>query len=393
MEEIAWDEYFEPISNAVVADEFNRSQLASHIHYYGLGKEFPSLDHPYTVAIIGCGYDIHDLSANIFHTPDHVRYWLYRLYKGNYSASICDLGNLVFRNSAEEVSARLSQVIAYLLSKNIIPLIIGGGKELTYPHYLAYTAIGKFCNLLSVSPTIDFKELVEEQDASNYLGRILSDANGFLFSCANMGYQTYFVPPELLELFRNFHFEMVRLGEVRGAMELTEPVIRNADFISVDLGAVKYADAPNCISSTPNGLTSDEICRISRYAGLSMKCSGIGFYGIRPGGNLEWTDHHLMAQAIWHFLEGVFLRKPESLDVYDHTYMKFHVAMNMYPDEINFYRNMVSEKWWMAVPLESKSKKYPFSEYLVPCSEQDYENASMGNVPDRWLEFYRRMND
>lgn len=390
-----WQDYFNPVSNHVLAEDFNRSQLSSAIDYYGADKDFPVLEKDnYDLVLIGVGYDSTDLAANFQKAPDHVRYWLYRLFKGNYEVKIADLGNLKIKNSLDEVVNVLSDLMAELISKDIVPVILGGGKELAYANYMAYKKIGKYCNLLNVSSRLNFEDASDELTPYNFLSKILADQDNHLFNYSNIGYQTYFTPPELIELFRSFNFDLHRLGEVRAAIEETEPIIRDADFGCFDLGAVKYADAPNCTFTSPNGLSSDEICRLARYAGLSMKMSSIGFYGINPGGKTEWTDHHLMAQCIWHFLEGYYLRKPESLNTEDAHYLRFHVALQGYPEEITFYKNRITEKWWMGVPVAQKySDKYHIQEYLVPCSGTDYQTASQNEIPDRWIRVYKKLND
>jgi arginase family enzyme len=390
-----WQEYFNPISNHIVAEDFNRSQLSSNIDYYGIDKDFPELEEgKYDMVLIGVGYDSTDLAADSRKTPDHVRYWLYRLFKGNYEVRIADTGNLNIKNSLDDVVHHLSDFIAEMIAKKIIPVIIGGGKELTYANYMAYKKSGRYCNLVNISSRLNFEDASEDLTPYNYLSKILADQDNHLFNYSNIGYQTYFTPPELIELFRNFNFDLHRLGEVRAQIEETEPIIRDADFACFDLGAVKYADAPNCTFGTPNGLFGDEICRLARYAGLSMKMSSAGFYGIHPGGKLEWTDHHLMAQCIWHFIEGYYLRKPESMDTEDVQYLRFHVAMQGYPEELTFYKNKVTEKWWMGVPVAEKYKdKYHIREYLVPCSGLDYQVASQNEIPDRWIRVYKKLND
>lgn len=389
-----WEELFIPINNYVLAEDFNRSQYSSNIDYFGLGNDFPNPDHKkYELAIIGVGYDDADLAASIYKTPDFVRYYLYRLFKGNYDVSIADFGNLNVKSSLDEVVNKLSDFLVELMARDITPIIIGGGKELVFAQYLAYKKIGKFCNLVNVSSTLGFHETSEELNAKNYLNKILGDTDNYLFNYSNIGYQTYFTPQELIELFKGFNFELNRLGEVRAKMEESEPIVRDADFASFDLGSVKRADAPNCTFATPNGFTSDEICRLARYAGLSFKMSSIGFYGIKPDGKLDWTDHHLMAQCIWHFIEGYYLRKPENLDVEDTQYVRYTVAYQGYPDEITFYKNRLTEKWWMAVPVNGiSSNKYKMKEYLVPCSELDYDIASANEIPDRWLRIFKKLN-
>jgi arginase family enzyme len=390
-----WEDFFTPVSNYVLAEDFNRSQYSSNIECYSEVSDFPDFNNQkFDIVLVGVGFDSFDLSTGITQTPDHVRYWFYRLFKGNYDVRIADLGNFNVKNSLDDVSEKLSDLLAEIIYQGSIPVIIGGGKEIAYANYLAYKKIGKYCNLLNVSSSLNFSEATNELTASNFLSKILADPENHLFNYCNIGYQTYLNAPELIELFRGFHFDLHRLGEVRANIEETEPFIRDVDFIAFDLGAVKFADAPHTLFGSPNGLSSDEICRLARYAGLSMKLSSIGFYGIQPGGKLEWPDHHLMAQVIWHFIEGFYLRKPESMRSDDPQYMKYHVTFDEYPDEIIFYKNTITEKWWMGVPVNEQSQgKYQMREYLIPCSPSDYQIAALNEVPDRWLRTFKKLND
>lgn len=392
---MSWENYFEPVSGYVMSEDYNSSRYSSNILSYEAGKPFPDIENqPIDIVIIGAGYDQYDLSCSITQTPDNVRYWLYRLYKGNYDVRIADFGNLSIRNSLDKVVEILSEILADLMNRGITPIVIGGGKELTYAHYLAYKIRGKYCNLLNISSTLNFNEATDALTAENFLSKILADKDNHLFNYCQLAYQTYLNSAEMIDMFNRFDFDLLRLGEVRAHIAESEPLIRDVDFASVDLGSVKYADAPHTLFVSPNGLTSDEICRLVRYAGLSSKLSSIGFYGITPGGKLEWTDHHLMAQVIWHFIEGFYLRKPESLHLDDPLYIRYHVAYSSSPDEIIFYHNTFTEKWWMNVPVSiEKQGKYQIHNYLIPCSSRDYQTAAKNEVPDRWLKIFRKLND
>lgn len=392
---MSWENYFVPVSGYVLSEDYNSSRYSSNIRTYELGTPFPDIDNtPTDIVLIGVGYDQHDLSCSTVQTPDSVRYWLYRLYKGNYNIRIADFGNLSVKHSLEKLSDILSEILADLMNRGIVPLIIGGGKELTYANYLAYKIRGRYCNLLNISPVLNFSETSEELTGENFLSKILADKDNHLFNYCQLAYQTYLNSAEMIEMFNEFAFDLLRLGELRAHIEESEPLIRDVDFASIDLGAVKYADAPHALYTSPNGLTSDEICRLARYAGLSLKLTSIGFYGITPGGKTEWTDHHLMAQVIWHFIEGFYLRKPESLQTDNSQYIKYHVAYTGAPEEIVFYQNTFTEKWWMGVPVsEKKQGKYAIRQYLIPCSPKDYQTASHNEVPDRWLRIYKKLND
>ena len=74
---------------------------------------------------------------------DYIRKYLYRLFKGNYSPKIVDLGNILRGHEVKDTYYAASSVIAELLKSNTIPVIIGGGQDLTYANYLAYEQLGK----------------------------------------------------------------------------------------------------------------------------------------------------------------------------------------------------------------------------------------------------------
>ena len=75
----------------------------------------------------------------------------------------------------------------------------------------------------------------------------------------------------MAELIDKLYFDAHRLGEVRSCMEDAEPVIRNADMISVDVSAIRFPDAPGSHNESPNGFYGDEACQLMRYAGMSDK--------------------------------------------------------------------------------------------------------------------------
>jgi formiminoglutamase len=390
-----FEEYFQPIAGSVIAEDFNAAQYGAKIHYYAGMSPFPDIDNEtYDIAIIGAGLDQFDLSAGLNGTPNFVRYYLYKLYSVNTNVRIADLGNFSTRTSQEEYCQILSRLISALLNKNIFPIIIGGGRELAYALYLGYARSSRLCNLCDVSASLNFSEVSDVLDCNNVLGKILNEKDSFLFNYSNLGFQGYFCAPELIKLFEGFHFDLMRLGELRNEIRETEPLIRDAHCLSLDLSSVKLADAPNTSQGTPNGISSDEICRIARYAGLSNKLTAAGFFGIKPDGEANWPDLHLMAQVIWHLLEGFYSRKTETLSLGSPPYLKYTVTLNGNPDSIVFHKNELTEKWWMVVPIFLKNReKFKMESYLIPCSERDYITASRGEIPERWIKRYHQLND
>ena len=54
------------------------------------------------------------------------------------------------------------------------------------------------------------------------------------------------------------------------------------------------------------------------------------------------------------------------------------------PENLVFYKSTLSEKWWMEVPYPQGKFLYERN-LIVPCSYSDYQLASKGEVPDKWI--------
>ena len=125
-----------------------------------------------------------------------------------------------------------------------------------------------------------------------------------LFNYSNIGFQTFFNSQEEIDLIEKLHFDAYRLGEVTNDLTIVEPILRDADMVSIDLGAVRMSDAPGNSNGVPNGFYGDQICSIARYAGISKKISSFGIYEFNAKFDERRQTAHLIAQMIWYFIEG-----------------------------------------------------------------------------------------
>jgi len=186
-------------------------------------------------------------------------------------------------------------------------MIIGGGQDITYANYLAYENIGRIINIASVDAVFDLGHDENELNNKSYLSHIILHQPNFLFNYTNIGYQTYFIDQDSLVLMKNLYFDTNRLGNVKAEMEEVEPMVRDADILSIDISSIKHADAPASDRAMPNGFTGEEVCKICRYAGMSDKLSSIGFYELNPSLDNNGQSAHLYAQMMWYFLDGFLI--------------------------------------------------------------------------------------
>jgi hypothetical protein len=182
-------------------------------------------------------------------------------------------------------------------------------------------------------------------------------------------------------------FEAYRLGEVSSAIQLVEPVLRDADIVSIDLSSIKNSDAPANNNATPNGFTGAEICAISRYAGISDKVSSFGIYEYNPKFDIKNQTAQLISQMIWYFIEGVNYRANDYPFGLKDNYQKYIVPIEN--EVLNFYKSNKSGRWWMEINLNESNK---FKRHaLIPCAYQDYISATNQEIPDRWLKTLKKL--
>ena len=316
-----------------------------------------------------------------------IRKYFYQMYPGNWHVAVADLGNIPIGKTIEDSYALIQEVIGELLSAKVLPVIMGGGQDITYANYRAYDDIKGSVNLVSVDNRFDIGELEFKINSHNFLHKIVMDQPSNLFNYSNIGFQTFFNSQEEIDLMDKLHFEAYRLGEVSHDLTVVEPVFRDADIVSVDIGAVRMSDAPGNGNAVPNGFYGDQICAVARYAGISQKVTSFGVYEYNSKFDQRAQTAHLIAQMIWYFIEGVNLRIKEYPFASKKNYKKYMVLVDH--ETINFYKSDKSERWWMEVNYSHNKMK---KSTLIPCTYQDYLTASNQIFPERWLKTFRKLN-
>ena len=389
-----FSEYFEPIDT--MDFEFSpegsgQPRIGDIIKGFINQGDFPDYEGA-DMVLIGVKEDrnaVNNEGCNL--APDFVRRHLYSLYPGDFTVKIIDLGNIKTGFEVSDTYFALSSVIAELLDKNILPVIIGGSQDLTYATYQAYESLGQIINIVSIDSMFDLGKSETELSSRSFLSNIILHQPNYLFNYANLGYQTYFVDQEALKLMKNLMFDTYRLGQLRENLEEAEPVVRNADLITVDVSSIRNSDAPGNGNASPNGFHGEEICQVIRYAGLSDKLTSIGFYETNPKLDRNSQTAHLVAQMIWYFIEG-FSKRPKDFPFRnEEDYIRYRVAITEHKEEITFYKSKKTDRWWMEIPMQSEQRIKYHRHYLVPCSYKDYQTACANDIPDRWWMVYQKL--
>ena len=305
--------YFEPVD--LPAYEFDapdsRLQLGGLIRSYLKKDDFPELGDA-DIAILGVNEDRRSVSnSGCANAPNKIRQELYKLFNGEAKPRIADLGNIRQGHEVKDTYYALSNVLTYLLQNKTIPVVLGGGQDLTYANYRAYESLGQVINILAVDPGFDLGQTDQKLDSQSYLNKIILHQPNFLFNFTNIGYQSYYVDPHSINLMKNLYFDVYRLGKIRENLLEAEPLTRNADMMTIDVAAIRHSDSPGTKLANPNGFYGEEICQVMRYAGLSDKLTSLGIYEYNPELDPNNQTAKLVSQMIWYFVDGYYNRKKD----------------------------------------------------------------------------------
>ncbi|WP_299670341.1 formimidoylglutamase [uncultured Polaribacter sp.] len=382
-------DFLTPVKDSVVAQLVLQSSmcLGQNIQIHSSQNGFPELENV-QIAIFGVQEDRN--SQDNFGCGEHlhfIREKLYQLFPGDWHTNIVDLGNVKKGNSVSDTYFAVKEIITSLLKKNIIPVIIGGGQDITYVNYRAYDALEQTVNVTAVDSRFDLGNLEEDLTSQSYLSKIIMQEPNNLFNYCNVGYQTYFNSQEEIQLLDTLFFDGYRLGKSK-ELEHIEPAFRDADIVSIDIGAIRQSEAPANNNASPNGFYGEEICAISRYAGISDKVSSFGIYEYNSKHDNNHQTAHLIAQIIWYFIEGVNFRVKDYPFSGKENYQKFTVLLE--DDEpLTFFKSNKSGRWWLEINILSNNKYKRHA--LIPCTYKDYTEATKQIIPEKWYKAMKKM--
>lgn len=357
---------------------------------YSLGKEIekttlalsPENIYQLDVAIIGIPFDSSN-DHNLTETIDSIRKEIYLLAKPNNLANVADFGNIKTAGSLKANLQALRDITEYFNELKIVTVVIGGSQDLTIGICEAYKTDAYF-SLTCIDAFLDIKKGKESLNSSNYLSYIFKN-QPHLFQFNLVGFQSHFVANEYLSKITAIN-QHVRLGLVRENILLTEPVFRNSDVISFDLGAVIHSEAPGSRNFLPNGLRSEEACQLAKYAGINNRVKVFGLFEIQPENDINNITLKLSAQIIWYFLEGISNRIQE-LPGINKDFIVYQVEVKNVDKPLVFLKNTISNRWWLEVPLMYGEPKY------FACSEKEYNLASNNEIPGLWLKYIQKLDE
>lgn len=369
-------DFLQPLDLPVILgdDELNNAQLGYHIKSYT--SSFPDLELADIVFLgiteeRGTGNGVPNGAA-----PDLIRKNIYRLYNWHPDVQIADIGNINSGASLNDTYAAAKAVIAEMIAAKKTVVILGGSHDLTLAQYGAYVQQEQIIEASCVDAFINLN-METRLRSENFLMEMLTGEPNFIRHYNHIGFQSYFVHPNILQTMDRLRFDCFRVGVVKDALEEMEPVIRSSNMLSIDMAAMAHAYAP-ANRTTPNGLSGEDICTLTRFAGLSENLSTLGIYGYNAKNDLYELTAIQAAQMIWYFIDGKSKSKTEAPIKDRHQFTEYHTTIS--ETDTVFLQSKKTGRWWMQLPNQK----------FIACSGTDYQLAIHSEIPERWLRAQER---
>jgi formiminoglutamase len=216
-----------------------------------------------------------------------------------------DLGDVEVSGDVEADQQRLGQVLTSYIELGCFCVVLGGGHETSYGHFLGYVGARRSVEILNWDAHADVRDLVEGRAHSGSPFRqAIEDRSGACRRYSVAGLQPQSVARE--------HVAYVERGGRAVWRDDVTPeriaqLYRATDgpaLASFDLDAVNEAEAPGVSAPNAGGLSSDLWIEAAYQAGRSPAVSSADIVELNPAVDRDGQTARLAAVTVWWLLRG-----------------------------------------------------------------------------------------
>ena len=218
-----------------------------------------------------------------------------------------DLGDIVTGHDLEEDQQSLGQVVTRWLNEGAFPIVLGGGHETAYGHFLGYVGAGRPVTLLNWDAHTDVRPPRPEGGHSGSPFRqALEHPSGLARGYVVAGLQPQSVAAAHLD------FVTARGGRAIFRDTLTParvsavyPSLLAPVLASFDIDAVDQSQAPGVSAPATGGLTTDLWLAAAYQAGRAPAVTSADIVETNPTLDRDGQTARLAALTVWWILRGL----------------------------------------------------------------------------------------
>lgn len=222
-----------------------------------------------------------------------------------------DLGDVEVAGDVADDQRRLAELLAPHLARGAAAVVLGGGHETAYGHFLAHVEAGLRPRVLNVDAHPDVREPGDEGGHSGSPFRqILRHPSGACRGYRVVGLQRTSVARAHLDFLeeRDAGWRW-RDDTDRAALEAEIDELDAPAMVSLDLDAVDAAHAPGVSAPAAGGLAAADWLATAEAAGRSTAVRSVDLVELNPRFDVDGRTARLAAGTVWRFLSGLAVRE------------------------------------------------------------------------------------
>jgi formiminoglutamase len=220
---------------------------------------------------------------------------------------VADLGDIAVTGDLAVDQAVLGDVVADLLARSVVPIILGGGHETAFGHFLGYAVADRKVGIINVDAHLDVRELV---DGKGHSGSPFREARDHP-SQACLSYEVLGVAPHACAAA---HLEYVRsrggecLFRAGVTVNAIDRIVGGADrptLLTLDLDAVDAAFSPGVSAPCVGGLSPDLWLHAAWAGGKNRNVQSFDIVEYNPTYDIDDRTARLAALTVWYIVKGL----------------------------------------------------------------------------------------
>ena len=216
-----------------------------------------------------------------------------------------DLGDLELTGDLEADQRNLGDAVAPHLRRGAFVIVLGGGHETSYGHFLGYVRAGRPVDILNWDAHPDVRELRDgKAHSGSPFRQALEDPSGGCRQYVVAGLEPHLVARDHLEYVQQRGRAVWRDEVSPKAIDAIYDSMVSPILVSFDLDALNQAEAPGVSAPNAAGLGSELWLRAAYGAGRCSAVTSADVVELNPSVDQDDQTARVAALTIWWLLRG-----------------------------------------------------------------------------------------
>ncbi len=223
----------------------------------------------------------------------------------------CDYGDIKLSGKLERDQIQLGDLISEQLKEDRIPVIMGGGHETSFGHFLGYVYTDRSVSILNIDAHTDVRPL---KGGRAHSGSPFRQALEHPSGCCQ-SYHVFGLSPSSVSAAHAAYIEQ-RGGTVRfnnntdlnTVLRCLDELESDSVMVTMDMDAVEQGAAPGVSAPAAEGISSKLWLELAYQFGKHPKVTSFDLCEVNPKFDRDGQTIRLAALTIWYFLRGVAMQ-------------------------------------------------------------------------------------